>query len=192
MDLTARSHPLFDGPVLETERLRLRPLQPADFEPWAVFAADSVTMRFLGGPQARATAWRGFVAMAGSWALYGFGMFSIVEKSTGRWLGRAGPWRPDGWPGNEVGWGLVSDAVGQGYACEAAVAAIDWVFDTLAWDSVIHCIDENNERSSALARRLGSDFQRRATLPLPFGHDIDVYGQTREAWRARQRGGLPR
>ena len=47
--------------------------------------------------------------MAGSWALNGFGMFSVIEKASGLWLGRIGPWRPDGWPGNEVGWGLVSE-----------------------------------------------------------------------------------
>ena len=42
--------------------------------------------------------------MPGAWVLQGFGMFSVVEKSSGRWLGQAGPWKPEGWPGNEIGW----------------------------------------------------------------------------------------
>ena len=132
--------------------------------------------------------------MAGSWSLYGFGMFSVIEKATGRWLGRLGPWHPEGWPGNEIGWGLVADAEGCGFAFEGARAAIDWAFDALGWEEIIHCIDTGNERSVALATRLGSVWQRRAQLPPPLAVDLDVYAQSRAAWRARraQPGGLPR
>ena len=34
-------------------------------------------------------------------------MFSVFEKDSGRWIGRLGPWEPHGWPGKEVGWGIV-------------------------------------------------------------------------------------
>jgi hypothetical protein len=37
--------------------------------------------------------------MAGAWAMQGFAMLSVIEKATGRWVGRAGPWQPEGWPG---------------------------------------------------------------------------------------------
>lgn len=185
----SRAQPRHDaGPCLETERLILRPPRAEDFDAWAEFAAHPVSMRFLGGPQPRALAWRAFVSMAGAWALYGFGMFSVIEKATGRWLGRLGPWRPEGWPGNEIGWGLVHDAAGQGFAYEGAVAAIDWAFDELDWDGMIHCIDDGNERSIALATRLGSTWQGRTVLPLPNAVEINVYGQSRSAWRAQPRG----
>jgi RimJ/RimL family protein N-acetyltransferase len=183
------------GPRIETERLILRPTRVEDFDSWAAFAAHPESMRFLGGPQPRAVAWRGFIAMAGSWALYGFGMFSVIDRASGRWLGRIGPWRPEGWPGNEIGWGMVHDVEGQGYALEGASAAIEWAFDALGWTEIIHCIDDGNARSVALAQRLGSVWQRRATLPLPLAAEISVYGQTRADWRAhaaQARGGLPR
>jgi RimJ/RimL family protein N-acetyltransferase len=182
-------------PELATERLLLRPPRAADFEAWATFAADPETTYFLGGPQPRAAAWRAFGLMAGSWALYGFGMFSVLERATGRWLGRVGPWRPEGWPGNEIGWGLHRDAWGRGLAVEAAAATIDWALDALGWDSFIHCIDAANTRSVALAARLGSAWQCRTTLPAPFGTEIEVYGQSAAAWRAaaaQRCGGLPR
>jgi RimJ/RimL family protein N-acetyltransferase len=185
VDLSGARHSFRDGPVLETERLILRPPAAEDFDAWAAFAADPESTAFLGGVQPRALAWRSFAAMAGAWALYGFGMFSLIEKGTGRWLGRIGPWHPDGWPGREVGWGVARAAEGRGYAYEAAVAAMDWAFDVLDWDTVIHCIDASNRRSEALALRLGATLQGRAMLPVPIGVEVNVFGQTRAAWRAR-------
>jgi RimJ/RimL family protein N-acetyltransferase len=172
---------------LETARLILRPPRLEDFESWATATQDPVGMKYLGGPQVRSTAWRGFTTMAGSWAMLGFGMFSLIEKATGHWIGRAGPWKPEGWPGTEVGWALAREAEGKGLAFEAAVASIDYAFDVLGWTDVIHCINDENERSWALAQRLGSERLRRSTLPPPFEKiEIQVWGQTREAWRQRR------
>lgn len=181
------------GPTLRTPRLLLRPPLAEDFDAWAAMAADPVSMATLGGVQPRAVAWRAFVQMAGSWAIYGFGMFSVYERSTGLWIGRVGPWRPDGWPGNEIGWGLQSCAHGRGYATEAAQAAIDWSVSALGWESFIHCINRANRRSIAVADRLGSRRLGDTTLPAPSGQAVDVYGQTARAWRDRQaQRGLPR
>jgi RimJ/RimL family protein N-acetyltransferase len=174
-------------PVIETERLILRPPTAEDFEGWAAFYADPETMRYLDGPQPREIAWRALATMAGCWSLTGFGMFSVIERHSGRWIGRVGPWRPEGWPGNEVGWGVLSEFERKGYAFEAAAATIDWVFDVLGWESVIHCVPEVNLRSQALAQRLGSTRQRLVVLPPPAGTQVWVWGQTREQWRARPR-----
>jgi RimJ/RimL family protein N-acetyltransferase len=175
-------------PHLETARLVLRPPSQADFDAWAAFSADPEVMRHLGGVQPRATAWRSLATMAGSWTLKGFGMFSVLEKPTLRWIGRVGPWQPEGWPGTEVGWGIARDAQRRGYAAEAATAAIDWAFDTLGWTDVIHCIDPENEASAAVARRLGARVRGQARLPPPIESIVvDVWGQTRAEWLARRR-----
>src|SRR5690606_16389669 len=92
---------LAPGPTLETERLILRPPALEDFDAYAAFMADEQATRFLGGVQSRSVAWRGFATLGGSWALLGYGMFSVIEKSSGRWVGRLGPWMPEGWPGTE-------------------------------------------------------------------------------------------
>jgi len=173
---------------IETERLILRPTAPEDFEPWAAFMADIVASKFVGGPQARAVAWRGFLSMAGAWAIQGYAMFSVIEKSSGRWVGRLGPWVPEGWPGTEVGWGLAREAWGKGYATEGATAAIDWAFDTLGWSEVIHCIAPDNAPSQAVGRRLGSRPLRSAYLPPPFETmAVDVWGQSRDEWLERRK-----
>jgi RimJ/RimL family protein N-acetyltransferase len=176
------------GLTLRTERLVLRPPQAEDLDAWAGFMADPEASRVLGGAQPRALAWRSLTGAAGAWALYGFSMFSVVETASGRWVGRVGPIRPEGWPGPEVGWGLVRDAWGRGYATEAAAACIDWAFDTLGWDDVIHTIDPDNRASQAVAIRLGSQNRGPGVLPPPYeGQPADIWGQSRQAWRARRR-----
>ncbi|MBL8536585.1 MAG: GNAT family N-acetyltransferase [Hyphomonadaceae bacterium] len=181
------------GPTLTTARLILRPPQHEDFDGFAEMSAEEETMRFIGGVGPRDAAWRGMAMLAGSWSLLGHGMFSVLRRDTGEWIGRLGPWRPGGkeggWPGDEVGWGLKRAAMGQGYAQEGATAAIDWAFDALGWDHVIHCIDKENAPSIALALRLGSRREREdVPLPAPYDmHKVDIYGQSRAQWEARQR-----
>lgn len=178
---------MHNGPILFTRRLILRPPSASDMDRWAAFHADSETMRFLGGTQARSEAWRSLCAMAGAWTVRGFAMFSMIRRDTGEWIGRTGPWRPDGWPGNEIGWGVAREYAGQGYAYEAAAASLDYAFDVLRWDHAIHCIDPDNIPSQKLAQRLGSTNQAPTRMPEPF-HElpVDAWGQSREQWLARR------
>ncbi|WP_309628388.1 GNAT family N-acetyltransferase [Brevundimonas sp.] len=171
------------GPTLETERLILRPTAMEDFPRWAELMADPEASRFIGGPMAAASAWRGFMTMAGAWALTGVAMFSLIERDSGRWLGRIGPWTPLGWPGTEVGWGLHPDAQGRGYGVEAAVATLDYAFDVLGWTEVIHCIDPDNRPSQKLAEALGSSNLGPTALPPPFDTvRVDRWGQAKAEW----------
>jgi RimJ/RimL family protein N-acetyltransferase len=175
-------------PVLETERLILRPPCRDDFEAWAAIARDEEVMRHLGGVKSRFDAWNHFTSAVGSWHVLGFHAFSVIEKSTGRWIGRVGPLHPDGWPGDEIGWTLARGAWGRGYATEAATAAIDWTFANLGWVRIIHCIAPDNAASQAVARRLGSTLQGPGRMPAPRDQDpIEIWGQSRELWFARRR-----
>ena len=181
------------GPTLETARLILRPPIQEDFDGFVAMGGEEETMRYLGGVKPPDAIWRQVATLAGAWSLLGFSMFSVIEKASGRWVGRLGPWQPGGeagnWPGTEVGWGLRASAMGKGYAQEGAIAAIDWAFDTLGWDEVIHCIGKDNAPSIALALRLGSKLRRRnVRLPAPIDdHTVDIYGQSRAEWKARSR-----
>ena len=171
---------------LETSRLILRIPSLADFEQWATFMMDEEATRFIGGPAPRSITWRGLMTMIGAWHAHGFAMFSVIEKNTGRWVGRLGPWMPEGWPGPEIGWAIVRDCWGRGYAPEGAAAATDWAFDHLGWTRVIHSIAPDNVASQAVARKLGSRNLGPGQLPAPFEKSaVDLWGQTREEWRRR-------
>ena len=173
-------------PTLETGRLLLRPWRTDDFGRYLELMGDAVAAQHIGGGSPRAVVWRRFLQMPGAWALQGFGMFALEEKATGRWVGQAGPWQPDGWPGTEVGYALHPDSWGKGYATEACTRAIDWAFDALGWDELIHCIAVANSASKAVAARLGSTFRQRIESVPPFDTAVEIWGQTRAQWDARR------
>jgi RimJ/RimL family protein N-acetyltransferase len=170
-------------PAIETERLLLRIPTLGDLDRWSEMMADPVATRYIGGVVQPPIVWRILMQMRGAWELTGVSMFSVIEKDRGVWVGRVGPWRPLAWPGDEVGWGLHPDANGRGYALEAAIASIDYAFDTLGWETVIHCINPDNQPSRALAARLGSRILRQDTMVASFGTEtVDVWGQRRDEW----------
>lgn len=176
------------APRIETERLILRLPEARDFEPFAEFMGSEEASRYVGGPQIRPVAWRSFMQLAGSWQINGYSMFSVERKDTGEWIGRIGPWMPDGWPGTEVGWGIVPACWRMGYATEAATAAIDWTFDNLGWDEVIHAIAPDNEPSQAVARKLGATNRGPGKLPPPLDvMAVDIWAQSRAEWQERRR-----
>ena len=171
---------------LETPRLFLRLPCAEDLDPWAAMMLDEEAARFIGGVMPRSVSWRALMTMIGAWHAHGFAMFSVVEKATGRWVGRVGPWQPDGWPGTEVGWAIARDCWGRGYATEAAGAATTWAFDHLGWSNVIHCIDPANVASQMVARKLGSRNLGPGRMPAPFEEaPVDLWGQSAEEWRSR-------
>jgi RimJ/RimL family protein N-acetyltransferase len=174
------------GPRLETGRLVLRVPEERDFEPLAAVMADEETARHIGGVQEPAQVWRSLCGVIGHWAVRGYGFFSVEDKASGEWLGRVGPWNPHGWPQPEVGWTIKREAWGKGYAAEAGARSLDWIFDDLGWESVIHLIHADNIGSQGVARKLGSYNWNKPVKIAGFDIIADQWGQTREEWRARR------
>jgi RimJ/RimL family protein N-acetyltransferase len=168
-----------NGPIIETERLLLRQWRGDDAAPNTAMLSDPGTARFItvdGKPVTNElNGWRNAAIMAGHWVLHGVGMFVVEEKSSGKFVGRVGPWFPPGWPGFEVGWGIAREFRGKGYALEAARASIE-IFDI---DEIVHSIDCENTASQAVARRLGARKDREFDL---FGHVADVWVTRRDTW----------
>lgn len=167
---------------LETERLVLRGLQEGDFEPYAKFSADPEVMRYLGvgplmgKPMNRIDAWRSLAMMLGHWQLRGYGMWAVVEKASGLFVGRVGLHNPEGWPGPEVGWTLGREYWGRGYASEAGRAAMQYAFDTLDLPHILSVIHPDNHNSIRVAERLGMQFERTWDLA---GVSVSLYGRNR-------------
>ncbi|MGD1957105.1 MAG: GNAT family N-acetyltransferase [Sphingomonadales bacterium] len=164
----------------KSERLILRPLQERDIAPWIALHTDPETTRHTGlNDMTPADAWRDLAFVMGHAQLRGFSMWAIVDRHDGTFLGRVGPWMPDGWPGLEVGWALTAAARGRGIAFEAADLALNWCAAHLAGVRlVVHSIMPNNAASKALVEKLGALLLGQANIGEAvhdsWGSDLDA------------------
>jgi len=175
---------------LETERLVLRPPTLVDLEPFVAMFADPAVMRHLGAdgkPLSRFAAWQSLCSTVGHWTLRGYGLFAVFERGTGEFVGRVGPWFPEGWTEFEVGWTIRSEYWGRGYASEAAKACIAYAFTELNRDHVASFILPQNARSIRVAEKVGERLECDTTLAhLPPEMTVLQYGLHRTEWqRAR-------
>jgi RimJ/RimL family protein N-acetyltransferase len=89
----------------------------------------------------------------------------------------------------EIGWRLREDAWGQGYAREAATAALDAAFGAFGAGEVVALTVHENSASWGLMKRLG--MRRREDLDYVdprFGPDLNpsiVYSIDRQTWETR-------
>ncbi len=158
-------------PVIESERLTLRPYKDCDFDALAAFfASDRAT--YYGGSCDRNDAWRRMAAFVGHWFLRGYGVWALEEKATGEYIGHAGLWFPEGWPEREITWMLLAGYEGKGFASEAAIRVREHAFETLGWTRLVSCIQPENKPSIRLAERVGAVYERSQSIP---GRSFHVY-----------------
>ena len=148
----------FEIPTLLTPRLTLRAMQPEDLGPFAAMQANPEVMRYLSTGTTRTTAetWDGMARMLGQWALRGYGMFSVVENATGKWIGRVGILHPYEWDGPELAYGLDQPYWGRGYATEAANIVHRWSFFKLGITSLVSYVYPENLGSRRVLEHLGA------------------------------------
>ena len=149
------------APNLTTERLELRLPTATDLAPMAAIVAHAETARFLGPPFDQADHFMRFCRGAGSWMLYGYGMFIVRLRGSEDVIGNCGvfhTWRglgEDFDDAPEAGWILRHDQVGRGIGHEAMTAALEWFDRAHGPRRVVCLIAMGNEPSMRLAERLG-------------------------------------
>lgn len=148
--------------MIETERLLLRRPERADHDAIHAMRSDAGVVRFIGGkPLTREEAWHRLTRSAGNWALLGYGMFVVVEKASGLFMGEIGLMQahrdlgPDFDPYPEAGWVLARAAQGKGYATEAGHAAHAWFDRQFGAQRSVCIIDPDNGASLGVAAKLG-------------------------------------
>lgn len=150
--------PFVTIPSLTTPQLHLRAFEPSDFESYAAMMGDPEVTRYLGEGHAlsRPEAWRQMAMFLGHWGLRGFGLWAVELRSTGEFIGRAGCLEPEGFPAFEVAYTFARRAWGNGYAREAASAALSYARDTLGRRDVTSIIRPANTASIRVAQSLGA------------------------------------
>lgn len=144
---------------IETQRLRLRQWRAADCAPFAALNADPVVMTHFPAPLTRQASDAMLERCASLIAARGWGFWAVELKAEGAFIGLAGLHVPDARlpcaPCVEIGWRLAAAHWRQGYATEAAGAALDVAFDRLGLDEVVSFTSLGNRRSQAVMQRLG-------------------------------------
>jgi RimJ/RimL family protein N-acetyltransferase len=143
---------------LETPRLRLRCWRVLDRGPFAALHADPDVMHDLGGPISRSESDQKLDRYIAAYEQHGFGRWA-VESHQGMFLGYVGVMHREGehplGSHDEIGWRLNRSAWGEGYATEAAAAALSDVFSRVGLTEVLAYTTAQNHRSSSVMSRLG-------------------------------------
>jgi RimJ/RimL family protein N-acetyltransferase len=143
---------------LRTERLRLTAFALGDAEELVAINSDPEVMRYL-RPGGRSESLAQAERFAAHWDEHGFGLWALRRHGDDALLGFTGlsiPFHfPAVLPAVEAGWRLRRDAWGNGYATEAARPALEHGFADLGLREIVSLVHCANDRSLAVASRLG-------------------------------------
>jgi RimJ/RimL family protein N-acetyltransferase len=172
------------APVLETERLRLRPWRKEDFRPYHTLLQHPEVHRHFGPePMGAEECWRRLLAAVGGWQFNGFGTWAAERREDGKLVGSVGiftAWRdlqPEFGEEPEMGWIFAAETHGLGMASEASRAVIDWTEANLPPTPIWAIIAPANVPSLKLAAKLG--FERLHETPY---HSDPTVVLNRPAW----------
>jgi RimJ/RimL family protein N-acetyltransferase len=150
------------APVIETERLILRPHGPEDHDAYARLWYDPATVRFIGGrPFTRSESWIRILRQIGHWQMQGFGFWALEDRATGEFAGEAGfhDLRRDIVPAfdgiPEAGWALARAFHGRGLGREVVEAIHAWGDRHLGAGRSVCIIEPENRASLRLAEAVG-------------------------------------
>jgi len=157
--------------TLQTDRLTLRPLTPADAESYAAIRYHPEVVKWmLPAPADPAEAAHAAIARyATGWRERGYGPWGVFRD--GRQIGHAGLNFVPEFEETEVLWSLHPDAWGYGFATEAARAALRLGFGTIGLDLIFAITMPTNLASQAVMKRLGLSYRKNV-----------VYRATESVW----------
>lgn len=180
---------------IETDRLLLRNWEEADRDAFHRLNSDEEVMRFFSLRRSRAQADAFMDDLCEENAARGYGFGAVVLKETSRCIGMAGLKPTDDVPlrqpeAIEIGWRLLSEHWGKGYATEAAEALLAFGFETLGLPEIVSFAVWNNEPSIAVMRRIGMSRVDGGDFDHPLVADSHphlkrhaLYALQRNAWR---------
>lgn len=176
------------GTTIETERLVLRPWRDADREPFAALNADPVVMEHFPAPLSRAESDAFVDRHAALIEQQGWGLWALEVKDGPDFIGFTGLAAPvldtDFVPCVEVGWRLAAAQWGNGYAPEAATAALAHGFDELGLEEIVSFTWVGNHRSRRVMDKIGLAPRFEFDHPDLPGHRLErhvLYSTTAEA-----------
>ena len=153
--------------VLETERLVLRRLTLDDAPFIFKLVNEPSWLRFIGDKGVRNLDDARHYLQSGPLDMYsrfGFGMFLVELKEGGQHIGTCGLLKRDSLPDADVGYALLPEFWGQGYAIEAVSAVLSYGRDTHSLKRTLAIVSPDNESSIRVLEKAGLTFERMLQL----------------------------
>ena len=172
--------------ILETERLILREYTWDDFDGLYALLSDPETMCHYPKPYDEAGTRRWIQWNLDNYQKYGFGLWALVLKETGAFIGDCGITMQsiDAQELPEVGYHIHRNYWCRGYGSEAARAARDWAFENRDFDALYSYMKSTNIASYSTAAANG--MRKIKEYQAPEDGILYVYAITREEWEARR------
>ena len=173
--------------MLETKRLILRELTREDFDPLYRILSDPETMRHYPAPFSPEKVQRWIDWNLDNYRAYGFGLWAVILKETGEFLGDCGitMQRIHGKLLPEIGYHIRRDMQRRGYASEAAARCMEYAFLERDLPRVYSYMKYTNVGSYSVALKNGMRFMEE--YPDPVNTFTRVYAISREEWEERTR-----
>ncbi len=165
---------------METERLYLAPVTVDDSELMLAVWNDPAFIRNVADRGIRTVAQARAAIESGAQKLfedYGYGPYSIALKSDGSLIGICGLFKRDNLDHPDIGFCVLPDYCGKGYAGEAAAAVVKHAQHELGIRELAAIVSPSNAPSIGLIRKLGLRFERMITMPGD-DHAICLYSRT--------------
>ena len=165
------------NPVLTTERLVLRELEPADAAFVHALVNDADWIRYIGDRDAatvdKALAYleRAYLPM---YAKHGFGLWGVARRDHPALLGVCGLIRRDSLDAPDLGFAFLPSARGMGYAREAAAACLAHGHGPLGMPRILAICTPDNARSRGVLEGVGMRFER-SLPPDESGVELCLY-----------------
>lgn len=172
--------------MFETDRLFLRKMNETDVD--AVFAmrSDEEIMRFIRPIQTQKKETESWIKLISSrWESEKLGFCAIIEKSTKSFAGWCGLWRLNETGETEIGYALLKEFWGKGYAVEAAAAFLKYGFEELNLEKIVAVADPVNRNSRRVMELIGMKFDY---IGYFYERDLVHYSILREDFLAQRRG----
>ncbi|MDF1794732.1 MAG: GNAT family N-acetyltransferase [Thalassobaculaceae bacterium] len=142
--------------AIETDRLILQPVDEGQRADLIAFLGEPAVMvvRKLGvlSPQAASAVVDEMIA---HWRTHGFGMYAVIERATGAFMGECGLRYLEDGTVPEISYGLLPAARGKGYGREAATASMRHGFGPLRQSRIVAFARGDNVISRRLLESLG-------------------------------------
>jgi len=168
---------------LETERLILRDITQEDFDSWYEILSDPETMKYYPAPYDRAGVQRWVDWTLGNYERYGFGLWALILKETGEFIGDCGVTMQNihGSQVPEIGYHIHRRFHRKGYGSEAAAKVRDFAFETWDFPALYSYMNSENAASYGVALKNGMRLVDEYTDDA--GERLKVYSITREEWQ---------